>query len=251
MLKNKKLIIGNWKMSPATLAEAKKLVGNVTKTAVKLKKTAVVLAPSFVHISSFSTKKSKISWGAQDVCVKSEGSFTGEVSVKMLKDLHVEFVIIGHSERRVMGETNDLIAKKVVTTLAEGLKPVLCIGETVRDTDGEYLNEIKTQLLECIAQVKRGDMLDLVIAYEPVSAIGALEALNSHDIHTSVLFIRKILAEHFSKDLALSAMILYGGSVNLDNASDIIKNGGVDGLLIGRASLNGEFNELLKTVEKA
>lgn len=250
MLKNKKLIIGNWKMSPATLAEAKKIVANTTKTALKLKKTTAVLAPAFVHIAHFSTKKSKILWGAQDVSVKREGALTGEVSVKMLKDLHVEFVIIGHSERRVMGETNDLIAKKVVTTLAEGLKPILCIGETVRDNDGEYLIELKAQLLECIAQVKRGDMLDLVIAYEPVSAIGAVEPLNSHDIHTSVLYIRKVLAEHFSKDLALSAMIIYGGSVNVDNAGDIIRNGGVDGLLIGRASLGNEFGEILKIVEK-
>ncbi len=251
MLKNKKLIIGNWKMSPATLAEAKKLVGNTTKTATKLKKTTVVLAPAFVHLAPFSVKKSKIRWGAQDVCVKREGSLTGEIGVRMLKDINVEFVIIGHSERRAMGETNEIIAKKVVTTLAEGLKPVLCIGEEIRDNDGEYLNELKTQLLECIVDVKRGDMLDLVIAYEPVFAIGASESMDSHNIHTSVLYIRKVLAEHFSKDLALSAMILYGGSVNLDSAVDIIKNGGVDGLLIGRASLGNEFNELLKAVEKA
>jgi triosephosphate isomerase len=251
MLKNKKLIIGNWKMSPATLSEANKLVANTIKTATKLKKTTAVLAPAYVHIAPFSTKKTKVLWGAQDVCLKREGSMTGEVSVRMLKDLNVEFVIIGHSERRIMGENNDLIAKKVVTTLAEGLKPVLCIGESVRDNDGEYLIEIKTQLLECIAEVKRGDMLDLVIAYEPVSAIGATEPLNSHDIHTCVLYIRKVLAEHFSKDLALSAMILYGGSVNVDNAGEIIKNGGVDGLLVGRASLGNEFGELLKAVEKA
>lgn len=251
MLKNKKLIIGNWKMSPATLAEAKKLVSNTAKMATKLKKTTVVLAPSFVHISHFSTKKSKILWGAQDVCLKREGSITGEVSVRMLKDIKVEFVIIGHSERRSMGETNEIIAKKVVTSLAEGLKPVLCIGETVRDSEGEYLKEIKTQLLECIADVKRGDMLDLVIAYEPVSSIGADEALSSHDIHTSVLYIRKVLAEHFSKDLALSAMVLYGGSVNSDNAGDIIKNGGVDGLLVGRVSLGSEFNELLRLVDRS
>ncbi len=238
-------------MSPATLAEAKKLVANTTKTATKLRKTTVVLAPAFVHISPFSTKKSKILWGVQDVCEKSEGSFTGEVSVKMLKDLKVEFVIIGHSERRMMGETNAVIAKKVVTTLAEGLKPVLCIGEKVRDNDGEFLTELKSQLLECISEVKRGDMLDLVIAYEPVSAIGASEPLNSHDIHTSVLYIRKVLAEHFSKDLALSAMILYGGTVNAENAVEIIKNGGVDGLLVGRASLGNQFNELLKAVERA
>ncbi len=238
-------------MAPTTLAEAKKIVLNTTKVATKLKKTTAVLAPSYVHIAPFSTKKTKVLWGAQDVCVKREGSMTGEISIRMLKDLNVEFVIIGHSERRSMGETNDLIAKKVVTTLAEGLKPVLCIGESVRDNDGEYLIEIKTQLLECIAEVKRGDMLDLVIAYEPVSAIGATEPLNSHDIHTCVLYIRKVLAEHFSKDLALSAMILYGGSVNVDNAGEIIKNGGVDGLLVGRASLSNEFGELLKAVEKA
>ncbi len=251
MLKNKKLVIGNWKMSPSSLAEAKKIVANTSKTALKLKKTTVVLAPSFVHITPFSTKKSKILWGAQDVCLKSSGSLTGEVSVKMLKDLNVEFVIIGHSERRALGETNDIIAKKVVTTLAEGLKPVLCIGETARDTDGEFLQELKSQLLECIADIKRGDMLDLVIAYEPTSFIGASEALEPHEIHTSVLYIRKVLAEHFSKDLALSAMILYGGTVNADNCLDIIKNGGVDGLLVGRASVNGEFGEVLKAVERA
>lgn len=250
MLKNKKLIVGNWKMAPSSMAEAKKLVANTKKVATKLKRTTAVIAPSFVHVATFSTKKSKVLWGAQDVCEKSEGAITGEVSVKMLKDLKVEFVIIGHSNRRMMGETNEKIAKKVVTTLAEGLKPILCIGESVRDNDGEYLEEIKNQLLECIKDVKRGDMLDLVIAYEPVSAIGATEPLNSHDIHTSVLYIRKVLAEHFSKDLAHAAMVLYGGTVNSINASEIIKNGGVDGLLIGRASLSNEFGELLMAVDR-
>lgn len=250
MLKNKKLVIGNWKMAPLTLADAKKLVAITTKAAAKLKKTTAVLAPSFVHIAPFSSKKSKVLWAAQDVYWKSEGAVTGEISVKMLKDLNVEFVIIGHSNRRMMGETNDIIAKKVATTLAEGLKPVLCIGETVRDADGSYLEELKTQLLECIAEVKRGDMLDLVIAYEPVSAIGATEPLNSHDIHTSVLYIRKVIAEHFSKDLAHAAMVLYGGTVTSTNAAEIVKNGGVDGLLIGRASLSKEFADLLEAVER-
>ncbi len=251
MLKNKKLVIGNWKMAPLSLTEAKKLVALTTKAATKLKHTTAVIAPSFVHISPFSQKKSKILWGAQNVCVKSEGAITGEISVKMLKDIGVQFVIIGHSNRRAMGETNELIAKKVATTLAEGLRPVLCIGETARDSDGAYLEELKKQLLECIAEVKRGDMLDLVIAYEPVSAIDATKPLDSHDIHTSVLYIRKIFAEHFSKDLAHAAMVLYGGTVNADNALEIIKNGGVDGLLVGRASLTGEFADLLKEVDKA
>lgn len=237
-------------MAPLTLGEAKKLVANTSKVVTKLKRTTAVIAPSFVHISSFSTKKSKILWGAQDVYEKSEGAITGAVSVKMLKDLKVEFVIIGHSNRRMMGETNEVIAKKVVTTLAEGLKPILCIGETVRDNDGEYLSELRTQLLECIKDVKRGDMLDLIIAYEPVSAIGATEPLNSHDIHTSVLYIRKVIAEHFSKDLAHAAMVLYGGTVNAINAPEILKNGGVDGLLIGRASLSSEFGELLVAVDR-
>ena len=250
MLKNKKLVIGNWKMAPLSLAEAKKLVAITSKTVLKLKKTSAVLAPAFVHIAPFSTKKSKILWGAQDAYWKSEGAVTGEVSVKMLKDLGVQFVIIGHSNRRAMGETNEIIGKKVATTLAEGLKPVLCIGESVRDNDGNYLEELKAQLLECISEVKRGDMLDLVIAYEPVSAIGATAPLDSHDIHTSVLYIRKVLAEHFSKDLALSAMVLYGGTVTADNAAEIIKNGGVDGLLVGRAALTKEFGDLLLAVDK-
>lgn len=250
MLKNKKLVVGNWKMSPASLSEAKLQAARIKKTSLKLKHTTVVLAPSFAHLAPLVSKKTKLLWGAQNTYLKSEGSFTGEVSVKMLKDLGAEFVIVGHSERRAMGETNEIIATKVATVLAEGLKPILCVGETIRDTEGNFLHELKSQIIESISQVKRGDMLDIVIAYEPVSAIGALQPLDSHDIHTSVLYIRKVLAEHFSKDLAHSAMILYGGTVNANNAVDIMNNGGVDGLLVGRESLKPAFSELLTAVDR-
>ena len=250
MLKSKKLVIGNWKMLPFSMEEAKSQIGRISKIMAKLKHTTVVVAPSFVHIAPLSVKKSKIIWGAQNVFGKREGSATGEVSVRMLKDLGVEFVIVGHSERRALGETNEVVATKTATILAEGLKPVLCVGEKERDLNGNYLYELQTQLLESVAQVKRGDMLDLVIAYEPVWAIGATTPLDSHEIHMSVIYIRKILSEHFSRDLANAVKILYGGTVTADNAATIIKDGGVDGLLVGRESLKPEFAELLRDVDK-
>lgn len=250
MLKNKKFVVGNWKMTFPTLADAKNQASRVKKVISKLRHTTVVLAPSFVHIAPLVSKTGRLLFSAQNAYIKNEGSATGEVSVKTLKDLGVEFVIVGHSERRAMGETNEIVAKKVATVLAEGLKPILCVGEKERDLDGNYLHELQEQVLASIAEVKRGDMLDLVIAYEPVFAVGGSAALDVHEIHTSILFIRKILAEQFSKDLAHSAVVLYGGTVNLDNAAEIMRDGAVDGLLIGRDSTKPTFGELLLSVDR-
>jgi triosephosphate isomerase len=250
MFKNKKLIVANWKMSFLNLHDAKTQAEKIRRAVSRLSKIQTIIAPSFLHIVPLYKKSEKVLFASQDVSTKLEGSATGEVSAKMLKDVGCEFVIAGHSERRAMGETDKIVAEKVANVLVEGLKPIICIGEKSRDSEGNYLNELKDQILNSMAKVKNCDMLDIVIAYEPVFAIGGSVALAVDEIHSTAIFIRKVLAEQYGNDLAHSVVILYGGTVNLSNASGIIRDAMIDGLLIGRASTTPDFVDLLKSVEK-
>jgi triosephosphate isomerase len=249
---NKKLIVGNWKMNPSTLEEAKRIYRSVNNISKKLSSAKVVICPPFVYIKSFISKnaQSSIIIGAQDVFVEQEGSFTGEVSISMLKNLGVEYVIVGHSERRKLGETDEIIARKVQLILDAGIKPILCIGEEVRDINGNYLEFVKNQIKNSLNKVSKKLINNLIIAYEPIWAIGALEAMAPADIHEMSLFVRKVLSDLYGHKHALSTQILYGGNANFRNVAEIIKDGQVNGLLLGRASINSTgFVELLKTVD--
>ncbi len=250
MLKNKKYILGNWKMSFDKTADAKKQFDLVKKQTSRLQNTLTVIAPSFIHIQSLIAKSSKLLLSGQDCSLKDSGSWTGEISAKMLRGLGCEFVIVGHSERRNLGETNEVVAEKAGNALTAGLKPIICIGEKERDNKGQYLNDLREQLFASMAKVQRGDLLDIIIAYEPVFAIGAQSAMPTEEIHQTVLYLRKLLAEKYNKDLAQSILIVYGGTVNKNNATEILATGVVDGLLIGRVSTTPELVELLKIVDK-
>ena len=250
MLKNKKYILGNWKMSFNKLGEAKKQIDLIKKQSGRLKNTVVVIAPSFPHIAPLFSKSVKLNFAGQDCSLKDGGAYTGEVSAKMLKDLGCGFVIVGHSERRAMGETNEVVAEKVGTALTARIKPIICIGESERDDGGKYLNVLRDQLFASMVKVQRGDLLDIIIAYEPVFAIGASKAMATEEIHQTVLYLRKLLAEKYGKDLAQSILIVYGGTVNKENASGILNTGVVDGLLVGRVSTTPELVDLLKVVDK-
>lgn len=224
----KPLVIANWKCNPPTLTKAKQLFNSVKKGIKNLKNTEVVICPPFLYILNLKSQNSNIELGAQDCFWEEKGAFTGEVSPKMLKDLGCKYVIIGHSERRrYFKETDEIINKKTKAVLKNGLKPILCI--------------------EKISQIKKGtegiikkDLKKIILAYEPVWAIGTGRACGISEAKKINLSIRKILKRN---------VFLYGGSVNSQNARDFIKKAKFQGLLIGGASLNPkEFIAIVKAV---
>ena len=168
----------------------------------------------------------------------------------------VSYVIVGHSERRNppagVGETDEIVSKKAVAALVEGISPIVCVGEAVHDADGAYLSILKEQLKNSLAGVPKSAVSRIVIAYEPIWAIGAKEAMKPEQIRETTLFIKKTVADIFGRDAGLDLPVLYGGSVNWRNAADIIRNGDVQGLLVGRESVNiPGFIELAKAVDEA
>ncbi len=238
--KKKKLVIGNWKMNIFTVKEAKKLVEGIKKGSLKARNTDVVVCPPFVYVSELKGLVSKkVMLGVQNIFEEAQGSYTGEVSAQHLSQFKVSHVIVGHSERRVRGETDASVSKKISRALENKLIPVFCIGESARDDHGEYLSFIKQQLSSGLSGVSKMVIGDVVIAYEPVWAIGAKEAMNSHQVHEMSLYIQKCIKEMYGA-MAPMPKILYGGAVNTDNAREIVDRGYVDGLLVGRESLKAE-----------
>lgn len=248
----KKLIVGNWKMNPNTLLEAKRIYRSVRKASINLTKTEVVVCPPFIYTGIFLNKKNDtpVSIGTQDVYFEEQGAFTGEVSTLMLRDLGVRYVIVGHSEKRAKGDTEEIISKKVQALLEVGIHPILCVGEKERDDHGLYLETLKNQIKNSLNKVQKKHIDKLIIAYEPLWAIGAKEAMTPSLVHEMALFVKKVLSDMYGHDKAIETPVLYGGSVNFRNAGDILIQGEVDGLLVGRESINSTgFVELLKAVD--
>ena len=227
-------------MHPDTGSEAKKLSQEISKVMKNVSGVEVIITPSFVHIPLLLFSSKKIFLGAQDVCSEEKGSYTGEISITQLKKLGATHVIVGHSERRLLGDTNEYINRKLKTVLKAKLTPILCIGEKTRDTQGTYLAFLQNQIKSAFAGVSRADALRSVIAYEPVWAIGksADDAMKPQDIHEIVLFIQKVITEIYNRDASKKIAILYGGAVEVQNAESIVREGNVDGLLVGHASLS-------------
>jgi triosephosphate isomerase len=253
MKKNKLLIVGNWKMNPETVEKAKEIFRETQRAAKELKNTKVVICPPFVYLSDLEKiNTGPVVMGAQDVFWEKSGSFTGEISPGMLKKEGEGYVILGHSERRGLGETDLVVSKKINAALKIGLRVILCVGEKTRDEHGEYLHFLRSQIINSIGKLQKRYLAKLVIAYEPVWAIGKgeAEAMKPEDIHIMTIFIKKVLGEIYKSPKILEIPILYGGSVSHNNAKEIVTLGEVQGLLIGRESLNPKkFGELLKNVD--
>lgn len=251
MHKNKKIIVANWKLNPTTLKEAKKLFIGVKKVASKTEKVQTVICPPSVYLSELNKLYSghRLALGAQNVFWESRGSYTGELSAEMIKDVGVKYAIIGHSERRALGETNEMVNKKVIAGLKSGLNIILCIGENKRDSRALYLNFLKEELESALQGAQKRNLRNLIVAYEPIWAIGknADDAISPHQTHEMYIFIKKILTELYDKKSAANASIIYGGSAEPDNAEKLLTYGEMDGLLVGHMSLDaGKFNEILK-----
>ena len=253
-MKKRNLVVANWKMHPETLEEAKKIFNSSRLAAKTLKNTDVVICPPFPFLQPLSKLEhpKNLYFGAQNICSEPEGAFTGEVSAVIIKNLEAKYAIIGHSERRAIGETNQIVARKLQTAYDGGLIPILCVGEKSRDRDGSHLEFLRNQIKECINSLQRKHLVGMIIAYEPVWAIGKSykEALGATDVHEMTLFIKKSAGEIVGMDLAESFKILYGGSVETANDDDIMEKGNVLGFLVGHASLDTKaFPSILKVAD--
>ncbi len=229
-------------MNPESLQEAKKIFSKIKRLSSKVKGELIICPPDIylsVLIASYNGKK--ISFGTQDAFWENKGSYTSHVGPGMIKSTGAEYVIIGHSERRfVDNETADTISKKVLSAVTAGLTVILCIGEKHRDQNAEYLTILKEELRQCLKRIDKRMMAKIIIAYEPIWAVGARNAMLPADIHGMTIYLRKILTEFYDKQIADNTPILYGGAVNTENVHDIIKDGEIEGLLVGRESLNPE-----------
>lgn len=204
----------------------------------------IVLCPSFTALSEVAEviADSNIRLGAQDSFWQDEGAFTGEVSPLMLKDVRVEFVIIGHSERRqYFGETNESVNKKIKAALKQGLLPIVCVGETLKERESnQTFTVLDNHIQNGLKDIDEQDILKIVIAYEPVWAIGTGKTATSQEAQEAQKYIRDLLIKMYNKDIAENVRIQYGGSVKPENITDLMCQPDVDGALVGGASLTVE-----------
>jgi len=251
-MKDKKIIVGNWKMNPRVLSDAKKIFGAIKKQASKRSGVQTVICAPFVFLNELKKMVTghRCVLGAQDIFWERGGSYTGEISPSELRDAGAQYVIVGHSERRALGETNEDVMRKIRASVDEGLAVILCVGENKRDIDGRYFSFIEEELKQAFSLVKQKEFNKIIIAYEPIWAIGenAKRSATPHEFEEMVIFIRKILVDMFGKKHGLSASILYGGSVDDTNARSFLCVPNTSGLLVGRGSLEPKiFNAIIDT----
>jgi triosephosphate isomerase len=249
----KKIIAGNWKMYK-TLEESAELVNGLKDANLKPEITAIVCPPfTSLAIVANLLKGSSIKLGAQNMSEHDEGAYTGEVSWKMLKSSGCEYVILGHSERRqYFGETNELINAKAKKALANGLKPIICVGEKLEEREKGVTDQIiTTQVRGCLAGISSGELKNVIIAYEPVWAIGTGKTATpaqAQEVHRN---IRKLVAQMYSWHVAEGLAIQYGGSVKPENAAELLAQDDIDGALVGGACLKVDsFAAIVNAAQK-
>lgn len=244
----KKVIIANWKCNPTSQREALRLFGALAKGLRGGGGKEVVVCPPFVYLGL--KKSAAFKLGAQDCFWQARGPFTGQMSTAMLKDLGVKYVLCGHSERRQFGETNEVANKKVRAALASGICPVLCVGESsAHRKKGQAFGVVERQIKEGLKKISKFETKKVIIAYEPIWAISPHGPCSPDEALTMALFLRKVAGKLANKQIAKSIKVLYGGSVNSQNARDYVASDFLSGLLIGAASLDAkEFVKIVKSV---
>ncbi len=245
------LVIANWKMNPVTLQEAKTIFTGIKNNSKKFLETTVVIAPPTLYITELKklTTKTSLALGAQNTHFDVKGAYTGEHSIPQLVEAGVSYIIIGHSERRQQGETDELIGRKVMATLKGKCTAVVCVGEKTRDTQGNFYSLIEQQIKAAVGEVQKSRLKDVVIAYEPIWAIGTGATATVADVMEMQLFIKKILTKLFDRTGARNVRVIYGGSVNADNAKELFVSGGINGFLVGGASLKPvDFGKIIQAV---
>lgn len=235
------IIAGNWKMNN-TIEEGLRLIEDIKSKTLDKNVEKVVCVPfTFLRDAKNALEGTDIKLGAQNMHWEDSGAFTGEVSPIMLKEIQVDYVILGHSERRqYFNETDEMINKKVKSALNHGIKPIICVGETLREREsGEEKPVIKNQIEKAFKDIKSKDVEKTVVAYEPIWAIGTGKTATSDEANDTIAFIRNIIAELYG-EVANSIRIQYGGSMKPGNASELMSKEEIDGGLIGGASLKSE-----------
>lgn len=237
-------------MNPATLNKAKELFVEIRKKARNHKGAVeIAIAAPFPFLSDLNrlSPSGAIAIAAQDVFFEVAGAYTGEVSLSMLKSVGVTTVIVGHSERRALGETNEDIYRDTCASLENKMNTIVCVGEKKRDQKGDYFKTVEFQLRAALAGVTKQQLKRLVVAYEPVWAIGTGDTATAEDAHEMKLFIKKVLTKLFTRAGAEKVRVLYGGSVKPKNAKELYEQGNVDGFLVGGASLQAkDFGEIIQ-----
>jgi len=237
----KPIIAGNWKMFK-TLSEGQELAVSLRRELFKIEDVDIIICPPFTLLAHLADalESSNISLGAQDCFWEDEGAFTGEVSAKMIKDAGASFVIIGHSERRqYFGETNETVNKKIKAALKNGLIPILCIGETLKEREAnQTFQVVGAQLQNSLKGLAEADVSGMTIAYEPVWAIGTGKTATAAQAEEVQKFIRDSLKNMYNSTVAANIRIQYGGSVKPENIGQLIVEPDIDGALVGGASLS-------------
>ena len=251
-MKNQKIVAGNWKMNK-TLDEGISFVGKMSKLLLDIERTKVIFCPPFTALVGMmeQLRGTTHGLGAQNCYWKESGAFTGEVSCSMLSELGVQYIIIGHSERRhVFRENDELINQKIHSVIAHNLTPIFCVGETEEQRKFEETQEVlEDQIDKGLREIS--NIGDIIIAYEPVWAIGTGLNANETQIEEAHTLVRQKIQNNYSVHDSENMPILYGGSVNPKNANSLISTPGVDGFLVGGASLaRDSFYQIINTVEQ-
>ena len=240
----KTVIAGNWKMNN-DLKESEKLIVELKNLLQNEKPNCdVIVCPPFTSLSEASklVSGSSIKLGAQNMHFEENGAFTGEISASMLKSVGCEYVILGHSERRhIFGESDEVINKKIKKALAAGLKPIFCIGELLEERENGTTNDVvKRQVLKGLDGISADDMKKIIVAYEPVWAIGTGKTASPAQAQEVHEFIRDLIEIDYSLEVANDLVIQYGGSVKPDNAKELLSQKDIDGALVGGACLKAD-----------
>ncbi|SDK97676.1 triose-phosphate isomerase [Lacicoccus qingdaonensis] len=242
-------IAGNWKMNK-TISEGEQFLDSLKNLPAKDEVESAICAP-FIHLPSLvdKAKDLNIGIGAENAHEEDSGAFTGEVSVAMLQDLGVDYIIIGHSERREhFNETDETVNKKTLATLKNNIVPIVCVGETDAEREeGRHIERVESQVEKALSEVSAADAKKVVIAYEPIWAIGTGKSATSDDANEMCGAVRKKIASLYSDDVADKVRVQYGGSVKPANIREYMEREHIDGALVGGASLEAEsFLELLE-----
>ena len=239
------LIAGNWKMNTCRQSGSELVAALAAEVPSPSDRVDVLVCPPYPYLGLIAEKAagSGVQVGAQNCWDEASGAFTGEVACEMLKDIGCEWVILGHSERRTINkECDQLINSKVKKALASGLKVILCVGELLEEREGDLTETVlERQMTGGLADIEAAQMADVVIAYEPVWAIGTGKVASDEQAEAAHLFLRNWMTARFNADVSGATRILYGGSVKPDNAAALLSQPNVDGALVGGASLKAEL----------
>lgn len=243
----KPVIVGNWKMN-LTVSEAKNLLADLKEKRLDTEVEAGVCTPAIdLPIAAEILEETNIGFGGQNMYFEESGAFTGEISPTMLKDIGATYVILGHSERRdIFGEDDKLINEKLLSAFDHDLTPILCCGESLEEREANKQEErVKAQLEADLKDISESDIKKLIIAYEPIWAIGTGKTASADDAEAMCAFIRNLVAELYSKEAAEAVRIQYGGSVKPANVKELMAKENIDGALVGGASLKADDFEAL------